>query len=79
LRSSRLVTVVASCGLCLVSLSLLGGCGDDSKTTGTQLQMSPEVKAELEDMRSVQKEERAARKKERGQRAPAPKGARSDR
>jgi hypothetical protein len=46
-------------------LFLLNGCGDDSKTTGTQLQMSPEVKAELEDMRSVMKEERAARKLER--------------
>ena len=76
--SRRLVTVVASCGLVLGSLSLLG-CGDDSKTTGTQLQMSPEVKAELKDMASAQKEERAARKKERGQRAPGQKGARKDR
>jgi hypothetical protein len=43
----------------------LSGCGDDSKTTGTQLEMSPEVKAELDDMKSAQKEVRAERKAER--------------
>ncbi len=41
---------------------LVTGCSDDSKTTGTQLQMSPEVKAEIKDMRSAQKEARAERK-----------------
>jgi hypothetical protein len=46
-------------------LFVLAGCGDESKTTGTQLQMSPEVKAEIEDMRSVQQQERALRRQER--------------
>jgi hypothetical protein len=70
LRPRRtLITLIASCPLGLGCLLLLGGCGGDSKTTGSQLQISPEVKAELDDMKSVQKEERAARKAERaGQR-----------
>jgi hypothetical protein len=59
------ITFIVSCALGLGCLFLFIGCGDDSKTTGTQLQMSPEVKAELEDMKSVMKEERAARKLER--------------
>ena len=45
------------CGLCLLT-----GCGDDSKTSGSQVQMSPEVKAEINDMRSAQKEALAERK-----------------
>jgi hypothetical protein len=66
LHARRIViSVIASGGLGLGCLSLLGGCGDDSKTTGTQLEMSPEVKAELDDMRSAQKEVRAERKQER--------------
>jgi hypothetical protein len=60
-----LVTSVPSFGLGLVCLCLSGGCGDDSKTTGTQIQISPEVKAELNDMRAAQKEVRAERKRER--------------
>jgi len=62
------IIVIASGGLGLGCLSLLSGCADESKTTGTQLQMSPEVKAEIEDMRSAQKEVQAERKRERGQR-----------
>ena len=46
---------------------LLGGCGDESKTTGTQLQISPEVKAEMNDMGAAQKEARAERKQERAE------------
>jgi hypothetical protein len=56
---------LSSCCLGLGGVFLLGGCGDESKTTGTQLEMSPEVKAELDDMKTTQKEERAARKAER--------------
>lgn len=56
---------MTTCGLGLGCLFLLGGCGDESKTSGTQVQISPEVKAELDDMKSVQKDERAARKQER--------------
>jgi hypothetical protein len=58
------VTLVPSLGLGLVCLCLSGGC-DDSKTTGTQLQMSPEVKAEINDMKAAMKEQRAERKRER--------------
>jgi hypothetical protein len=54
-----------SCALGLGCLFLLIGCSDDSKTTGTHVEMSPEVKAEMDDMKSVMKEERAARKLER--------------
>jgi len=56
---------MASGGLGLGCLWLLAGCGDESKTTGTQLQMSPQRKAEIEDMRSIMKEERARGKLER--------------
>jgi hypothetical protein len=38
------VTLVLSFALGLGSLCPSGGCGDDSKTTGTQIQFSPEVK-----------------------------------
>ena len=66
MHSRRNVIIsITICGLGLGCLSLLNGCGDESRTTGTQVQMSPEVKAELEDMKSVQKDERAARKAER--------------
>jgi len=41
------------------------GCGDDSRTSGTQLQMSPEAKAEIEDMRSIMQQEKAERTKSR--------------
>jgi hypothetical protein len=60
-----LVKLAASGGLGLICLGLSGGCSDDSKTTGTQLQISPEVKAEIEDMKSAQKELRAERKAKR--------------
>jgi hypothetical protein len=67
LHPRRIVGLVfASGGLVLGCLGLLGGCGDDSKTTGTQVQMSPEVKAQLDDMKSAQQSQRAERKQERG-------------
>lgn len=67
--SPRRLTIIllSSLGPGLLCLGLSGGCGDDSKTTGTQLQISPEVKAELDDMRSAQKEARAERKRERAE------------
>ncbi len=33
----------------MICLGLSGGVATDSKTTGTQLQISPEVKAEIDD------------------------------
>jgi len=59
------VKLALSSGLGLLGLALAGGCGDDSKTTGTQIQISPEVKADLDEMRAAQKEGRAERKRER--------------
>ena len=60
-----LILFVATVGL--GCLSLLGGCGDDSKTTGTQVQLSAKDKAEIEGMRGTMKEQRADLKQERAQ------------
>jgi hypothetical protein len=65
-RPRRFIITILFGGLAFGSFFAIGGCGDDeSKTTGTQLQISPAVKEELDDMKSVQKEQRAERKKER--------------
>jgi len=66
LHSRRIISIVtASGGLVLGCLLLLGGCSDESKTTGTQLQLSPEDKAKIEDMRGVMKGQKAALRQER--------------
>jgi len=62
------IIIVASGGLGFGCLSLLGGCGDDSRTTGTQVQLTPEDKDLLKDMRGVMKDQRAAQKAERKKR-----------
>jgi hypothetical protein len=62
-RRTTLFTLAASLG----SLIGLGGCGDESKTTGTRLEISPEVKAEMDDMAAAQKDVRAERKQERAE------------
>lgn len=62
----RIVSIViASGGLGLGSLALLGGCADESKTTGTQLQLTPADQAAIDDMRAAMKGHRAAQKQER--------------
>jgi hypothetical protein len=43
-------------------LFLAAGCSDDSTKSGTQLQISPAVKAEINDMKAAQKELMAERK-----------------
>jgi hypothetical protein len=69
MRASRsLITAGFSLGIGLVALVPMGGCGDDSKTTGTQFQLSPQAKADLEDMRAAQAEQRAERQRERAAR-----------
>ncbi len=51
-------SLMSAAGLgCLLPLT---GC-DDSKTSGTQVQLSPEVKADINDMKSAQKELRDER------------------
>jgi hypothetical protein len=64
LRLRRIVTIVIASGW-LGCLSLLSGCGDDSKTTGTQLQLSPEDKAFIEQQRGVRKGARQQESQER--------------
>jgi hypothetical protein len=56
------LSVVASGGL--GGLFLAGGCGDESRTTGTQLQMSDEAKAQIKDMRDMYKQEKGSKKDE---------------
>jgi hypothetical protein len=71
-RPRRTVVIaIMSGGLAFSCLSLLGGCSDESRTTGTQLQISPAVKAELDDMKSAQKEVREERKAEKAARKKA--------
>jgi hypothetical protein len=50
----RIVTIVIAFGG-LGCLTLLGGCADETKTTGTQLEFSPEVKANIEEYRGAMK------------------------
>jgi hypothetical protein len=51
--------------LAMILPFLQAGCGDDSKTSGTQLQMSPEAKAQIKDMRDMYKENKGMKKQER--------------
>jgi hypothetical protein len=65
LHPRRIVTtLVASGGFALACLSLLGGCADETKTTGTQLQLSEKDKDIMEGARAAMKGQRAARKQE---------------
>jgi hypothetical protein len=49
-------------GLGLVLILLTAGCSDDRRTTGTLLQLSPEAKAESQDIRQAMREQREERK-----------------
>jgi hypothetical protein len=51
-----ITTVFAFAGLGVCCLLLLSGCGDETRTTGTQVQMSDEAKAQIKDMRDMYKE-----------------------
>jgi hypothetical protein len=69
----RIVIIfIGTAVLALGSLSLMSGC-DNSKTSGTQVQMGPEMKAAIKDMREAQKEVRAERKQEKKDRMGARK------
>ena len=61
MHSRRIVIILMALGG-LSPLLPLGGCGDDSKTSGTQVQMSPAAKADIDDMKAVMKERRAEKK-----------------
>ncbi|MHC5537894.1 hypothetical protein ACYOEI_06650 [Singulisphaera rosea] len=60
----KMAFLVTAGGILLGSLSL-PGCGDDSKTTGTQLQLTAKDKAQIEGMRAAMKAQRATQKQER--------------
>jgi len=62
-----LTTVIASGGLGLGCLSLFGGCADETKTTGTQLQLTPADRAQIEDMRAAMKGHRVEQKQEKAE------------
>jgi len=69
LKPARIANIVfASGGIGLICLSMLGGCGDESRTTGTQVQLTDKDRAEIEDMRAAMKGQRAAVKAERKKR-----------
>ena len=66
MHARRIIRSVIASGLVgLGFVCIQGGCGDDSRTTGSQLRISPEVKAEMDDMRAAQKDVRAERKQEK--------------
>jgi hypothetical protein len=52
---------------CLLALAVIlpflhAGCGDDSRTTGSQLKLSEEAKTQIKDMRDMYKENKGMRK-----------------
>jgi len=62
-----LIVTISSCVLGIGSLCLLGGCNDEYRTTGTQVQLTPEDKAEIEGMRAAMKQRRAEEKQEQAE------------
>lgn len=61
----RIGTIVVACGgLGLAGLSLLVGCGaDETKTSGTQVQLTPEDQEFIKGMRGTMKQQRAESRK----------------
>jgi hypothetical protein len=49
---------------CLTTLAL-AGCGDESRTTGTMLRLSPEAKETQNDLKEAMREQRKERQAER--------------
>jgi len=72
LQPRRIATIIiVSGGLGLGCLCMLGGCADETRTTGTQLQISPERKAMFGDMQKEMKKEKAELKSDRAARKKA--------
>jgi len=67
------IIVIASVGFGLGSLCLMGGCGDDSKTTGTMVERDEKEKAALDNMRAAMKEGKAAQKQQDAEEKKKPK------
>ena len=60
----RFITMVLASGAVGLGCLFQVGCGDDSKTTGTQLQLTEQDRADIENMRSAMKGQRATQKQE---------------
>jgi hypothetical protein len=67
MHARRLITIVITSGGLGLSCLFIAGCGDDSKTTGTQLQLTAEDKAFIKGMRGTMKGQRAAQKQEQAE------------
>jgi hypothetical protein len=67
MRDYRFVTVPTRSfvAACITTILLLAGCGDDSRTTGSTLRLSPEAKAAQNDIREAMREQRKERQAER--------------
>jgi len=64
----RLITIVIATGGIGLGCLLQLGCGaDETKTTGTQLQLTPKDKADIEEMRGAMKGQREALKQEKAE------------
>jgi hypothetical protein len=51
--------------LACITILLLTGCGNESKTTGTTLRLSPEAKEAQNDLKEAMREQRKERQAER--------------
>jgi len=67
LRPRRIASIVIASGaLGLGCLPIVVGCGaDESRTSGTQVQLTPDDKAFIEGMRGTMKEHKSESKKAR--------------
>ena len=66
MHSRRIAIILMSLGA-FGCFFLVAGCGDDSKTTGTQVQLSAEDKAFIKGLRGTMKGQRAAQKQEQAE------------
>ncbi|MDR3620149.1 hypothetical protein [Paludisphaera borealis] len=63
-RIGRPLAAIAALAILVPPLQF--GCGDDSRTSGTQVQISPEAKAQIKDMKDMYKDmNKGAAKKKR--------------
>jgi len=65
MQSRRLfATLIPTGGVGLLCLCLTGGCADETKTTGTQVQLTEKDRADIEAMRGAMKGRPATQKQE---------------
>jgi hypothetical protein len=57
-------TLIQTGGVGLLCLCLTGGCTDETKTTGTQVQLTEKDRAEIDAMRAAMKGRPATQKQE---------------